>query len=78
MLNLIRRYSTLYLVEIIGFYLMGNHFHILARMFPDNKFTDEDIKKRYEAFYGDKRLLADGKSRLYARNYPTFLNLCVK
>jgi len=29
-------------------------------MFPEYKFTDEDIKKRYEAFYGDDRVFADG------------------
>jgi hypothetical protein len=60
MLDLIRRYSSLYLVEILGFCLMGNHFHILVKMFPEYKFTDEDIKKRYEAFYGDERLFAAG------------------
>ena len=30
MLDLIRRYSSLYFVEILGFCLMGNHFHILV------------------------------------------------
>jgi len=30
-------------------------------MFPEYKFTDEDIKKRYEAFYGDDRLFAAGQ-----------------
>jgi len=60
MLDLLRRYSALYLVEILGFCLMGNHFHILVRMFPEYKFTDEDIKKRYVAFYGDDRAFADG------------------
>jgi hypothetical protein len=39
---------------------MGNHFHILVKMFPEYKFTDEDIKKRYENFYGDERAFADG------------------
>jgi putative transposase len=39
---------------------MGNHFHILVKMFPEYQFTDEDIKKRYEAFYGDERLFAAG------------------
>ena len=60
MLDLIRRYSALYLVEILGFCLMGNHFHILVRMFPEHKFTDEDIKKRYVDFYGDDRIFAVG------------------
>ena len=60
MVDLIRQYSRLYLVEILGFCVMGNHFHILVRMFPEHKFTDEDIKQRYVAFYGDDRPFADG------------------
>ena len=60
MVDLIRRYSVLYFVEILGFCLMGNHFHILVRMFPEYKFTDEDIMKRYVDFYGDDRAFADG------------------
>ncbi len=59
MLDLIRRYSKLYLVEILGFCLMGNHFHILVKTFPEYKFTDEDIKKRYGTFYGDERVFTD-------------------
>jgi len=60
MLDLIRRYSKLYLVEILGFCLMGNHFHILVKMFPEHKFTDDDIQKRYEVFYGDDVMFAAG------------------
>ena len=60
MLDLMRRYSALYFVEILGFCLMGNHFHILVRMFPEEKYTDEDIQKRYENFYGDDRMFAAG------------------
>jgi REP element-mobilizing transposase RayT len=60
MLDLIRRFSALYFVEILGFCLMGNHFHILVRMFPEYKYTDEDIQKRYERFYGDESMFAAG------------------
>jgi REP element-mobilizing transposase RayT len=58
MLDVIRRYSELYLVEILGFCLMGNH--ILVRMFPEHKFTDENIQKRYEHFYGDDKIFVAG------------------
>ena len=60
MLDLIRRYSTLYFVEILGFCLMGNHFHILVKTLPEYKFTDQDIKKRYVSFYGDDSKFTDG------------------
>jgi REP element-mobilizing transposase RayT len=60
MLDLIRRYSKLYLAEILGFCLMGNHFHLIVKMFPEHKFTDKDIQKRYEEFYGDDAMFAAG------------------
>ncbi|CAB1059802.1 hypothetical protein D1BOALGB6SA_4567, partial [Olavius sp. associated proteobacterium Delta 1] len=34
MLDLIKRFSALYFTEILGFCLMGNHFHLLVKMFP--------------------------------------------
>ena len=60
LLNLIKRYSGLYFVEIIGFCLMGNHFHLLVKMIPEYNYTDEDIQKRYEKFYGDDSMFAAG------------------
>lgn len=59
MLDLIRRYAALYLVEILGFCLMGNHFHILVRVFPEDHFSDEQILKRYVDFYGDEHIFVD-------------------
>ena len=61
MLDLIKRYAALYFVEILGFCLMGNHFHLLVKIFPEYKFADEDIKKRYEDFYGHDRSFAYGQ-----------------
>jgi REP element-mobilizing transposase RayT len=60
MLDLIRRYAVLYFVEILGLCIMGNHFHLLVKMFPEYKFSDQDIKKRYVSFYGDDREFTDG------------------
>jgi putative transposase len=40
--------------------LMGNHFRILVKVIPENKFSDEDILKRYTDFYGNERIFADG------------------
>ena len=60
MLDLIRRYSVLYLVEILGVCIMGNHFHILVKTLPEYKFSDEELSKRFVGFYGDERIFADG------------------
>ena len=44
LLKLMKQFSRLYLVEILGFCCMDNHFHLLVRMLPDSDFTDEEIK----------------------------------
>jgi hypothetical protein len=40
---------------------VGNHFHLLVKMIPENRFTDEDIQKRFVMFYGDSRAFAKGQ-----------------
>ena len=57
---LFRSYSSLYLVEILGVCIMGNHFHLLVKMIPEYKFSNEEIEKRFMEFYGDERVFADG------------------
>ena len=61
MLGLLKRFAAFYFTEILGFCLMGNHFHLLVKMLPDSRYTDSDIKKRLELFYGDDRDFADGQ-----------------
>jgi len=51
LLKLIRRLSGRYFAEMIGFCLMGNYFHLLCRMHLGRDYTDDDIRKRYEAFF---------------------------
>lgn len=60
MLDLIKRFLALYFTEILGFSIMSNHFHILIKMLPEYKFSDEEIEKHFVEFYGDERLFADG------------------
>ncbi len=51
----IQRFKLIYFVEVLGFCIMGNHFHLLVRMLPDHYFSDEEIKKRFTRFYGKER-----------------------
>ena len=60
LLDLIKRFSALYFVEILGFCLMGNHFHLLVKMLPGHEFTDQEIEKRFVGFYGKDRVFAEG------------------
>jgi putative transposase len=61
LLNLIRRLSRVYLAEVLGFCLMGNHFHLLVRMHPGENISDEEIKQRFSLYYGKEREIFDGQ-----------------
>ncbi len=52
LLNLINKLSKLYFVDVLGFALMGNHFHLVVRMYPESEAGYEEIKKRLEKYYG--------------------------
>ena len=53
LVKILVKISRIYFSEVLGFCIMGNHFHLLVRMFPESNFTDEQIKERYIEFYRD-------------------------
>jgi len=63
LLNLIKRLSNIYFAEVLGFCLMGNHFHLLVRMKTGEGIDDEEIKRRFSLYYGNEKkvVLNDGQ-----------------
>lgn len=55
LVELIQRMSALFFTEIYGYCIMGNHFHLLVKMIPEHRFTDDEVKARLVRFYGEKR-----------------------
>jgi REP element-mobilizing transposase RayT len=53
LVKILKRFCKLYFAELIGFAIMGNHFHILVRMIPEHCYSDQQIQHRYKAFYGN-------------------------
>ena len=58
LLNLIRKLSTLYCADILGFCIMGNHFHLVCRMYPASEVSDAEIQRRCKAYYGEDQMIA--------------------
>ena len=56
LLQLIKHLSSIYFAEILGFCLMGNHFHIVARMHPGDEYSDDDIRKRFALYYQNDKI----------------------
>ena len=61
LLSIIRRYSRLFFLEILEFSLMGNHFHLVVRMFPADRFTTDELFERLQAHYGMEVAEAEGR-----------------
>jgi putative transposase len=58
LLVLIKRLSSFYFAEVLGFCLMGNHFHLLVRMHPESTYSDEKVRERYDRRYGKEKAAA--------------------
>ena len=66
LLSLLQQLSAVYFTEVLGFCLMGNHFHLLVRMQPEEAFTDAEIRTRFQRYYG-----VDGERQLLDGQIPT-------
>ena len=53
MVNHIKRLSRVYFAEVLGFCIMGNHFHLLVRMHPGADVKDDEIQRRFKIYYGE-------------------------
>ncbi|WP_027182866.1 transposase [Desulfovibrio inopinatus] len=52
LLALIKLFGAMYFCQILGFALMGNHFHLLVRMLPAEHVDDDDVIVRFRRRYG--------------------------
>lgn len=53
-LELLRRCIRRYFVELLGFCVMDNHFHLLVRMLPESEISDKEVILRYKETYGSE------------------------
>jgi len=51
LLGLIKKWSQIFFVDVLGFAIMGNHFHLVVRMYSESDVSDEEVRKRYMLLY---------------------------
>lgn len=73
-LKLIKRYSQLFFVEVLGFSIMSNHLHLVCRMLPGNNFSDSKIKKRLLKHYGDDLDVSGERIQYYRERLSRLAN----
>ena len=54
MVHIIQYYSRVYAVGVLGYAIMGNHFHLLVEMQPESSFSDDEVKRRFSIRYPEE------------------------
>lgn len=54
LLHLIKYYSKIFFVDVLGFAIMGNHLHLVCRTYPESEISDEDVIARYKIYLVEK------------------------
>jgi len=74
LVKIIQKFSKLFFVEVFGFCIMGNHFHLLIQMFPEHYYKDEEIRKRCKAHYGEDFEISDEQLVYYRGKLSSLAN----
>jgi len=69
LVKIIRQFSLIYCADVIGYCVMGNHFHLLVKMYPGHDFTEEEIKRRFTRYYGDERGFGEEDFEYYQKKW---------
>lgn len=63
--ELLRIYVKRYFVDVLGFCVMGNHIHLCVRVYPGDRYSEEEIRQRFQAIYGKDRILSASDIQYY-------------
>ena len=61
LVQVIKRFSMVYSVEVLGFSIMGNHWHLLAEISPASMLTDDDVRRRFMLLYSTGAEFPEGQ-----------------
>ena len=67
LLKTLKWLAGVYFCEVLGFCIMGNHFHLVIKMLPGEGYDDKAIRRRFERYYE-----AEPKKVLMPGQIPTF------
>ncbi len=65
LVDLIKSFSKLYLVDVLGFCIMGNHFHLMVRVYPQDHYSDDEMLSRLRRFFGKKKTVSKHQLPFY-------------
>ena len=70
LLSLIKELSGIFFVEVFGFCIMGNHFHLLVKMKTIEDYSNEEVKRRLSIFRKcEVGMITDGQVPIFKEKF---------
>ena len=69
LLDIIRYFSNIYFVDILGFAIMGNHWHLAVKVYPHEYAGRDEVKERFISRYGDSVYFGDNEYKKLSKKW---------
>jgi putative transposase len=69
LLDIIRYFSNIYFVDILGFAIMGNHWHLAVKVYPHEYADRDEVKERFISRYGDDVYFGDNEYKKFSKKW---------
>ena len=56
-------------MDVLGFAVMGNHFHLLVEVSPCDMISDEEVRRRFQRLYGEDAAFPEGRLTEYRERF---------
>ena len=69
LLDIIRYFSKIYFVDILGFAIMGNHWHLAVKVYPREYAGRDEVKERFLDRYGEDIYFGDKEYEKFSKKW---------
>ncbi|EFI34191.1 protein of unknown function DUF1568 [Desulfonatronospira thiodismutans ASO3-1] len=69
LLDIIRYFSRIYFVDILGFAIMGNHWHLAVKVYPHEYAYRDEVKERFARRYGEDVHFGDQDMEKFSKKW---------
>jgi len=71
LVRIIRRFSAVYAVDVVGYAIMGSHFHLLVVVMPGEMVSDEEVRRRFHLLYGEGAAFPEARLSEYRERFSS-------
>lgn len=71
MLELIKKFSSMFFVDVLGFCIMSNHVHLVCRVYPEESVSDEQVQSRYKEHFGEDKFVSEKDIEYYRKRWTS-------